>query len=205
MIKKIIAIVIGIAGLTSNAMAVTPENPLMVRLRAVSVNWENGQKDGLPWTLGGLKVEAAERNIPELDITYFFNKNIAAEVSLTYPQPIDIEIGGVRQGKVKAAPLSVLLQYHFTDMGALRPYLGFGLNYTRFSDRSNILYGGASVDHSSAGWVAQVGADYMMTKHWGINADLKYVQMSTDFTTTTKVGQVVLNPAMLALGVTYRF
>lgn len=203
--KLIVAALLGTAGLTSVSTAVAQENPFMVRLRAVNINFENGQKDGLPGSLGGSKVEAKDLTIPEIDITYFFTKNIAAELVLTYPQKIDIEIGGAKQGTIKALPPSLLLQYHFTDSGAFKPYVGAGVNYTRFTDRSNILNGGASVDRSSTGLVFQIGADYMFTKNWGVNADLKYAQMATDVTTTTKVGKVDLNPTMFALGVTYKY
>ena len=46
----------------------------MVRARAVKLNWENGQKDGL----SAANVTAKNTWIPEVDISYFFTKNIAA-------------------------------------------------------------------------------------------------------------------------------
>lgn len=202
--KLIIATLLGTAALTSVSTAFAQENPFMVRLRAVNINWENGQKDGLPGTVNA-RVEAKDLTIPEVDITYFFTKNIAAELVLTYPQKIDIRADGEKIGTVKALPPSLLLQYHFTNTGALKPYVGAGLNYTVFTDRRNILGGAAGVDRSSTGMVLQIGADYMLSKNWGLNADLKYAQIATDVTTTAKVGKVDLNPTMFALGVTYKY
>ena len=63
------------------AQAADP-GPFMVRVRGVYVDFQNGQSGGLP--LGGTtKVEAVSTWIPEVDFSYFFTKNIAAELVLT--------------------------------------------------------------------------------------------------------------------------
>ena len=59
---------------------------------------------------------------------------------------------------------------------------------------------------SSVGLVGQVGFDYMLNKNWGLNLDLKYIQMSTSVSVMgDKVGTVNLNPWTAGAGVTYRF
>jgi len=187
------------------AMAQQADGNWLVRGRAVSLDYHNGQSDGLP--LGGTtKVEAANLWIPEVDISYFFTKNIATELVLTYPQSVDIKVGGTKQGTIKALPPSLLLQYHFTDFGAFKPYVGAGLNYTYFTQRSNILGGAASVDKDSFGLAAQVGFDYALDKNWSLNLDVKYVQMNTDVKVNgAKVGKVDLDPMLYGIGVGYRF
>ena len=50
----------------------TAENPWMVRVRAVGLFWQNGQTDGVQ----ALDVKAKNQIIPELDVSYFFTKNI---------------------------------------------------------------------------------------------------------------------------------
>lgn len=206
LMKNTIAVALAALGLLSAAGAAhADENPWMVRARAVYLDFHNGQADGLPLA-GTTRVEADSRWIPEVDISYFFTPNIAAELVLTTPQSIDIHVGGAKEGKIRALPPSLLVQYHFTQFGAFKPYLGAGVNYTLFSKRSNILNGAASVDRSSIGFVAQAGFDYMIDKHWGVNVDVKYVQMNTDVHVGgVKVGKVDLNPVTAGVGVTYRF
>ena len=183
----------------------TSEGNWLVRGRAVQLNFDNGQSSGLPLN-GTTKVEAVDRWIPEVDISYFFTKNFAAELVLTYPQNIDINVGGTKSGTIRALPPSLLLQYHFTDLGAFKPYVGAGLNYTIFSKRSNILNGAASVDSNSFGLAAQIGADYALSKNWSLNFDVKYVQMKTDVTLNgSKIGKVDLDPMLYGIGVGYRF
>ena len=181
------------------------ENPWMVRVRAVDLLWANGQSGGV---VQSANVKAADKVIPEFDISYFFTKNITAELVLTYPQSIQIDTGGNKLGTIKALPPSLLLQYHFTNFGAFKPYVGAGVNYTIFSSRNNLSGGAYSIDNSSFGAVGQVGMDYMFDKNWGLNVDVKYATMSTNVTDTAtgaNVGKLTLNPWMPAVGVTYKF
>lgn len=208
MCKKVVAAALMAVGMLSvaNVQAqVADPGPFMVRARAVYLNWENGQSSGLP--LGGsTKVEAQNTWIPEVDFSYFFTKNIAAELVLTYPQDININVGGAKAGTISALPPSLLLQYHFTDFGAFKPYVGLGVNYTIFYKRNNILDGAAQVSNSSFGVAGQIGFDYMLDKNWGLNVDLKYIQMATDVSIAgNKVGTVNLNPLTVGVGVAYRF
>ncbi len=196
---------LGLAALLTVPVAQADDSAWQVRARAVYLDFDNSQSDGLPLA-GTTKVEAESRWIPEVDISYFFTKNIAAELVLTYPQTIDIKVGGSKQGEIKALPPSLLVQYHYTELGAFQPYAGVGLNYTIFSDRKNILDGAAEVDSSSVGLVGQLGFDYMINKNWGVNLDVKYIQMDTDVKVGgSKVGSVGLNPWAFGVGATYRF
>jgi outer membrane protein len=203
--KKIISkLALGLlAALSFNAIA--QENPWMVRVRATDLNWENGQSTATI-NASGLNVNAKDKTIPELDITYFFTKNIAAELVLTYPQRVDIRSHSTSLGTVTALPPTLLAQYHFTQFGPLKPYVGAGINYTRFGSRN---LGGAdeySVEKSSVGYAAQIGADYMLTKNWGINLDVKYIQIKTDVLSAgVSAGTLDLSPIATSVGVTYKF
>jgi outer membrane protein len=189
--------------------AIAQESPWMVRVRATNLNWENGQSTAAIQAGGsGLDVNAKDKTIPEIDITYFFSKNIAAELVLTYPQRVDVRSYSTSLGTVTALPPTLLAQYHFTELGPLKPYVGAGINYTRFGSRN---LGGTdqySVEKSSIGYAAQIGADYMLTKNWGINLDVKYLQIETDVivnATGASAGVLKLSPIATSVGVTYKF
>lgn len=205
MSRKILSTLVLAAAFCAGNVAHADESPWLLRVRAVDIQFDNAQSDGLPLN-GTTKVEAESRWIPEFDVSYFWTKNIATELVLTYPQDIDIKVGGTKQGTIKALPPSLLVQYHFTDFGAIKPYVGAGLNYTIFTKRSNILGGAASVDSSSIGFAVQGGVDYLIDKHWSVNLDVKYIQMSTDVKVGgSKVGHLGLNPITAGFGVGYRF
>ena len=211
-LKSLVVAMAAVASLTPvMAQAQAEENPWMLRVRAVDLLFQNGQSGGTG-TVQALNVKAKNQWIPEFDISYFFTKNIAAELVLTWPQQVNITAGqgDTNVGKITALPPSLLAQYHFTDLGAFKPYVGVGVNYTIFGNRQNFpaLGNSVTVNQSSVGVVGQIGMDYMFDKNWGMNVDLKYATMSTDVKTVaggTNLGTLTLNPWMPAVGVTYKF
>jgi outer membrane protein len=202
---KLAAVAVALAA-AFPVMAQVAEGNWLVRARAVDLDYRNGQADGL--NKGAVpKVEAQNLWIPEFDVTYFFTKNIATELVLTWPQKVDIKANGTDIGSIKALPPSLLLQYHFTELGAFKPYVGAGVNYTIFSSRK-VANGTLHVDKDSWGLVAQLGFDYVLNKNWSLNADIKYVKMDTDVSvnaTGAKLGKVNLDPMLFGIGVGYRF
>ncbi|HET7774527.1 MAG TPA: OmpW family outer membrane protein [Burkholderiaceae bacterium] len=174
----------------------------LVRGRVLNMHVKNGQADGLEANVGA-RVEANNKTFPEVDFTYFFDKNFAIETVLTYPQKHDISAGGTKIGTLKHLPPTVTAQYHF-DLGGFKPYVGAGVNYTRFM--SVDLPAGLSVSKSSTGLAAQVGADFALDKKWSLNVDLKYVQIDTDVRAAgAKVGTLKIDPTLFSVGVGYRF
>ena len=75
-------------------------------------------------------------------------------------------------------------QYHFTDLGAFKPYVGIGGNYTYFYE-NELANGTLNIKDNSWGGALQVGADYMVNKNWSLNLDVKYVWMDTDVRLTS--------------------
>ena len=218
-LKSLVAAMAAVASLTPvMAQAQAEENPWMIRVRAVDVLFQNGQSNGTNNAGLGVQtnnIQASNTWIPEFDISYFFTKNIAAELVLTYPQQVNItsNLAANQSGKITALPPSLLLQYHFTDFGAFKPYVGAGVNYTIFGNRQNFpaLGNVLTVDQSSFGFAAQIGADYMFDKNWGLNVDVKYITMSTNVNPANagggsgSLGKLTLNPWTPGVGVTYKF
>jgi hypothetical protein len=72
---------------------------------------------------------------------------------------------------VALLPPTLTLQYHFSpESASFRPYVGAGVNYTRFYD-INLLAGAATVDKSSWGGALQLGADIPLNKTFFLNID----------------------------------
>jgi outer membrane protein len=189
-----------LAALSLNVMA--QENPWMVRVRATNLNWDNGQTSGVATN----DIKAKNTTIPEFDVSYFFTKNIAAELVLTYPQRVNVDLGAGNIGYVRALPPTLLAQYHFDSIGPVKPYVGAGVNYTIFSRRESLLGGAAAIDNASLGYALQAGADYMLNKNWGINLDVKYIQIKTDVKVSgANIGNLNLSPIATSVGVTYKF
>jgi len=179
------------------------ESPWMVRFRATNLDMAN-KTTGTVATLG---VNANDKTIPEVDVTYFFNKNVAAELILTVPQKQTVYAGPDTLGTFKHLPPTLLAQYHFTDFNGFKPYVGAGINYTKISS-VNLSYGGAlSLDSHSWGGALQAGVDIPLDKNWSLNFDVKKIYIKSDVYAAdgSNLGTLKLNPVAASVGIGYRF
>ena len=175
----------------------TTEGPWLVRARAVHLDSAN--KDST-----GMNLSVNDKWLPEVDITYFFNKNIAAELILTVPQRHTLSAGGTAIGSLEHLPPSLLVQYHFTDLPGFKPYVGAGVNYTRFS--SIRLPAGVDIDRSSFGGALQLGVDIPVAKDVYLNFDVKKVYIKTDVSAAgNKIGTFKVDPVLFGIGLGWRF
>ncbi len=194
------------------AAAASEKSPWQIRVRALGVVTED---KGYINEISGSGLSYSDTVIPELDITYFFTDNIAAELILgTTFAKIHGEDKASNLGTIGEAwilPPTLTLQYHFTNFGKFKPYIGAGVNYTIFYNQKGK---GAIKDvdiDNTFGAALQVGFDYMIDDHWGVNLDVKKLFLEPDYTATTVVGSnkvkgtAELNPWLIGAGVTYRF
>lgn len=190
----------------------------IVRARAVHLDAANTNSADLQAALSsvtGVATDASINNktIPEVDISYFFTPNIAAELILTYPQKQDLSIntpaGSAKIGTFKHLPPTLTVQYHFTGMGKLRPYLGAGVNYTNISSVQfdpSLSALQLNLKRNSWGLAAQAGVDYEIGGGWLVNLDIKKVQIKTDVTAGgTKLGTFKVDPVLVGIGIGKRF
>lgn len=192
-----------------------------VRLRGVAV--QPNEKSEVS-AIGG-DVNISNSFIPELDFTYFFNKNVAAELILGTTKH-DVKttgsnltaIGGsasaeVDLGSVWLLPPTLTLQYHFYPTKTLKPYLGAGLNYTIFYsvDEGSVVKG---LDYDNAvGFALQGGLDYMLNDKYFLNFDIKKLFLKTDVNvdaTNLASGlkipaEVNIDPLLIGFGVGMKF
>jgi outer membrane protein len=190
------------AGFPDPAYAMKQKGDLLVRVRAVHFDpVANGTTDA------GGDAWVNHDNVPELDFTYFFTDNIAAELILATTRH-KVNVQGVADlGKVSLIPPVLTLQYHFNPKGKFSPYAGAGINYVIFYDEDHPGLG--SVDYKdSLGWALQVGLDYAIDDRWSINFDVKKVFVDTDIKVNgpAVTGKGIdLDPWVFGLGVGYRF
>lgn len=181
---------------------------LLVRLRGIGFMTDT---DGTTDTLGG-NARTTDAFVPELDFTYFFTKNIAAELILATTkhnvEVADSTAGDLGLGTVWTLPPVLTLQYHFMPDSKFSPYLGAGINYT-------ITYGvdkGRSVnsiDYSNEfGYAFQAGFDYKLDDKWSFNFDVKKAFVDTDITVNggaINAKDTALDPLVIGIGFGYKF
>ncbi len=164
--------------------------------------------------IGG-DIDISTAVVPELDFTYFFTENWAAELILATTKhdvdAISTAVGDIDLGDVWLLPPTLTIQYHFTG-GALKPYLGTGINYTIFYSADAGSVADAIDYENSVGLAFQGGLDYTLNEKWFLNVDLKKIFLQTDATVnaTTALGATVvadvnINPLIIGFGVGIRF
>lgn len=119
--------------------------------------------------------------------------------------------GRRRQHRLAEAPAATLTgQYHFTGLGAFKPYLGAGVNYTRFSSVDfNPAVAAAlqpSIEKSSVGLALQAGVDYAIGRNLVLNFDVKKLQIRTDVMSAgNRIGTLKVDPWLVGVGLGWRF
>lgn len=157
-----------------------------------------------PDVKSGIGLDVNDRITPELDFSYFVTNNIALELILA-TRKHEVTLAGAPIGHVSHLPPTVTVQYHFIPQGTFRPYVGAGLNYTRFYNVS-LLNGVATVDKSSWGGALQLGADIELNKTFFLNIDVKKIWIDTDVKVGgAKVDNLKINPYVFGIGVGMKF
>lgn len=182
----------------SNASA--QAGSLMVRARILNMDVDNGNSPSVP----SAQVSVNNKTFPEVDFVYNLTNNVSAELILTYPQKHDVRLNGGNIGSLKHLPPVLTLQYQFNPGQSINPYVGAGVNYTRFM--SVKLPSGISTDKDSFGFALQAGVDFEIAKNTYINLDYKRVNIRADVKVNgNKLTELQVDPNLVSIGVGWRF
>lgn len=228
--KTILALAVATAFVPTLAMAEAGD--IVVRLRAVNVSPDEDSRLGKtvnnllgPGTMSpGAELAVDANTIPEIDFSYYITKHIAVELILATGTRHDVKvkgdsvgaIGNQDLGSVNLLPPTLTAQWHFMPDQTFDPYVGAGVNYTRFMDNSLRFESGAAtgapirVDHNSFGLALQAGIDVNLKDGWLINADVKKAWIDTTVKTNLgagyrKIDSLDIDPWVFGIGVGKRF
>ena len=140
---------------------------------------DNGTLTATP--LGNLTMDVGSNVRPTITGEYFLQDNLGIEVLAALPFQHDISVAGVgKVGSTRHLPPTVSLQYHF-GTGKVKPFVGVGLNYTKFfSTKSEGAIAGANLDLSDSwGLAAHVGVDFKVGEKGAIRLDYRKVDIDT--------------------------
>jgi outer membrane protein len=167
---------------------------------------------------GGYRIPKGDISVKEhltfaVEAGYMFTPNIGISFTGGFPPSVKIEAAGSMEGMGRVGattygPMTLTAHYHFTELGRLQPYVGIGAAFMHVFDETDGLMGSLSLDNAM-GVAFQVGADYMITDHWGIFVDVKKAILRTQATgylgPAPIRAEVKLDPLVLHTGVTLRF
>jgi outer membrane protein len=239
MMRKIIAASLAVSSLGFAAYAQAEAGDFVVRLRATSVSPDEssslGKKTDQTYGVGtaallygnpGAKLRVDDNWIPEIDFSYYFTKNLAAELILATGTRHDVKTSSFnpatlttnKLGSVDLLPPTLTLQWHFMPDQTFDPYLGAGVNYTYFMDKNLTAQGVAGVgpqkiklESDSFGGALQAGFDINLKDRWLLNFDVKKVWISTDVKLNLlgggyrKIDSLDIDPWVISVGIGKKF
>lgn len=155
-----------------------------------------------------IPVEISDEVVPSLQIEYFFNDHVSAELlCCVATHDVTAAQGAVDLGEVTHFPPTVTLKYRWTNFGPVEPYVGAGVNFTSFIDSAPPA--GRHVEYdSSVGPALQAGVDYRLDDHWALNFDVRRIWINTDVSISGDVvasDSVDIDPWVVSTAVAYRF
>ncbi|MCK3655902.1 hypothetical protein A4G19_09055 [Pasteurellaceae bacterium Macca] len=222
--KTALAVLLSSALFAGSAMAHEAGSTIL-RLGAVTVDANSSSQ-----TKTAVDVNLRVRNNTQLGLTltHMFTDNFAVELLGATPFEHKINATVPALGKanenlgnvvsVKQLPPSLYAQYYFFDKdSAVRPYIGAGVNYTRFFDGESLnpAVSNLRVKKHSVGPVANVGVDVKLADNLYFNAAAWYTRIRTTAKfDTTGVGvpgklshevKIKVNPMVYFAGLSFRF
>ncbi len=209
--KTLLAVALAVALAPSFAMA--EKGDIVVRLRATQVSPDEKSKlDNATFGANSdLKVD--NNTIPELDISYYFTKNIAAELILALGtrHKVEADLNGTKVdlGKVNLLPPTLLAQWHFNPDQTFDPYVGAGISYIRAMDNSLSLPNSTDIHISRNNWggALQAGLDLNLENKWLLNVDVKKIWFDTTVRLdgVGKIDSLDIDPWVVSVGFGKKF
>lgn len=213
--KSVLAAILGSVLLAGTATAHEAGSTLL-RVGGVFVD-ANSSSKGV--TSPEVKLDVGNNAQLGLTATYMLTDNLGIELlgATPFKHKISASVpaAGLALGDVvtvKHLPPSLYLQYYFLDKNAgSRPYIGAGLNYTRFfsAKATNPAVSNLQVKKHSFGPVVNAGIDIKLTDNVSLNTAVWYTRIKT----TAKFKaleldhevKIKLDPFVYFAGVTYKF
>lgn len=219
--KLVASLLIAPALLASAVAQAHQAGDIIVRAGAVTVDPRedsSGIKAG-GMNLGG-KATLDSNTQLGLNFAYMLTDNVGIELLAATPFSHDVGVSGLgdldgRLGTIKHLPPTLsAIWYPMQNNSAFQPYVGAGLNFTWFFDEElsssakGLGFDGLRLDNSW-GLAGQVGADFMLTENVMLNAQVRYIDIST--TGKTSIAglpvevDVDVDPWVYMVGLGYKF
>jgi outer membrane protein len=200
-------------GMTGVAQAQAQQNVFKIGAIQYTTNSKTSGIQGIGVPPGA---DAETGDATTLLLTYerLFTPNIGVELVIGIPPKIKAKATGTVAflgddilSARNVAP-TLIVNYHFGSEGdRFRPYLGAGINYTKFTDVKSRLAPDVKLGDST-GLVIQAGLDYAIDKNWGVFGSIARVDTKSKLVaagSTVLTTEIDFRPVTYSLGLSYKF
>ncbi|GBU15088.1 outer membrane protein W [Polaromonas sp.] len=214
----------------ASAPALAQQTTLKVGISQIRPNSSSGEFSG-PFTPSGISLDVHDKSTAFFSITQNIDENWGVELALGYPPTHDVALtinndslppsaqalAGQVGARIRQVAPTVFLNYTFLEKtSAWRPFIGLGLNYTRFDQTSstaagNQINGGpTSISmEDSFGLALQGGISYQINPEWSLSATLATARVKSKITTNTlgieRSTDIKFRPTVMTVALGYSF
>lgn len=164
-------------------------------------------------TLNGAPAPALEA-APADDMTlgnalgYYLTPNISAMLVLGVAAETNVNSHGTRLGRMNYGAPSFVVDYHFTQFGALQPFVGVGVSWIHIFETEDDLITDLEVD-DTVGFILRAGAEVMLSEKFGMFVTVNKIFASTEARGSVGASpihaDIDLDPWIFQFGITNRF
>jgi outer membrane protein len=181
--------------------------------------------------VNSLSLQVQDKSTLFLSISRSITDNIDAELALGLPPTHDVAIkiinpalpaglqafDGQIGARVRQVAPTAFINYKFGEKkSTLRPFVGIGINYTKFDKATstaagNAINGGATniALEDSVGLAWQLGASYQINDQWSLSGAWASAKVRTTITTNTlgtvRTADIKFRPSVFTLSMGYAF
>lgn len=215
---------------TACGVASAQQNTIRFGFASVQPNSSASDVTG-PFTPAGLSLKVQDATTPMFSYVREINDQWDIEFALGVPPKHDIAIvvrnaalpagvqalNGQAGAQVTQVAPTLFATYKFLDKNStLRPFVGVGINYTRFrpadsTAAGNTLNGGPTSLNleDSIGLAMHAGATYRLGGPWSVTAAVTTAQVKTKLTTNTlgivRTADITFHPVVFTMALGYSF
>ncbi|MBG6076187.1 OmpW family protein [Polaromonas sp. CG_9.11] len=220
----------GILAACAAAPSMAQQNTLKLGISNVQPHSGASDVSG-PFTPGGISLDVRDKTTPFISYTREISDPWDVELALGIPPKHDIVIkvsnpalpGSAQalSGQVGAtirqvAPTLFVNYKFFEKTSVLRPFVGAGINYTRFNKTRSTAAGDAlnggpsSISlEDSVGLALQAGLAWRLSNEWSVSASLATARVTSKITTNTlgieRHADITFKPQVFTVAMAYSF
>ncbi|CDS49815.1 Outer membrane protein W precursor [Polaromonas sp. CG9_12] len=184
-----------------------------------------------PFTPGGISLDVRDKTTPFISYTREISDPWDVELALGIPPKHDIVIkvsnpalpgsaqalSGQVGATIRQVAPTLFVNYKFLEKtSVLRPFVGAGINYTRFDKTRSTAAGDAlnggpsSISlEDSVGLALQAGLAWRLSNEWSVSASLATARVTSKITTNTlgieRHADITFKPQVFTVAMAYSF
>ena len=220
----------GILAACAAAPSMAQQNTVKLGISNVQPHSSASDVSG-PFTPGGISLEVRDKTTPFVSYTREINDQWEVELALGVPPKHDIvlkisnpalpgsaqALSGQVGATIRQVAPTVFANYRFLEKtSVLRPFIGAGINYTRFDKTHSTAAGDAlnggptSISlEDSVGLALQAGVAWRLSNEWSVTAALATARVTSKITTNTlgieRHADITFKPRVFTVAMAYSF